>query len=245
MMRAKAYTSTTPLLPRERIPMKIRHSLLVLGLAAAMAACTQQSAETATAPAAQEATAAQQAPAAAAEEAIVAASGTYVLDPTHTDVLAQWNHLGFSNPSAHFGNVEGTLVYNADDVGASSVKVVLPLSGLNSFTAAFDEHLRSADFFDAAAFPVATFNSTQVESSGVNTLKVTGDLTIKDITKPVVLDVRLNGAGPHPMKKVPAIGFDATTTLLRSDFGVGAYVPNVGDEVTLRITTEATQAPAN
>ncbi len=157
--------------------------------------------------------------------------------------------MGFSNPSANFGQVEGTLVYNAEDVSQSSVEVTLPLAGLNSFTAKFDEHLRSADFFDAAKFPSATFKSTKVESAGTNKLTVTGDLTIKDITRPVVLDVTINAAGEHPMMKVPAVGFDATTTLKRSDFGVGAYAPNVSDEVQLRITTEATgqkaeEAPA-
>lgn len=162
------------------------------------------------------------------------------LDPTHTDVLAQWSHFGFSNPSAHFGNVEGTLVYNAEDVTKSTVEVKLPLSGLNSFTAKFDEHLKSADFFDAAKFADATFKSTKVEAAGTNKLTVTGDLTIKGITKPVTLDVTVNGGGEHPMAKVPAAGFDATTTLKRSDFGVGAYAPNVSDEVKIRITTEAT-----
>ena len=75
-------------------------------------------------------------------------------------------------------------------------------------------------------------------------MKVTGDLTVKGITKPVVLDVNLNKAAEHPMKKVPAIGFDATATVKRSDFGVGAYAPAVSDEVTLRITTEATAPKA-
>ena len=168
-----------------------------------------------------------------------AAPVTYKIDPTHTTVLAQWNHFGFSNPSASFGNVEGTLVYDAADVARSSVEVTLPLSGLEGFSAKFNEHLRSADFFDAAKFPKATFKSTKVEAAGEGKLKVTGDLTVKDITRPVVLDVTLNKAADHPMTKAPTIGFDATTTLSRTEFGVGAYVPNVGDTVTLRITTEA------
>ncbi|MBB5941924.1 YceI family protein [Xanthomonas sp. 3307] len=192
---------------------------------------------------AQPATSAFAAPAAAAAAA-KGVSGTYTLDPAHTDVLVQWSHFGFSNPSAHFGDVDGTLVYNAQDVSKSSVNVTLPLSGLNSFTAKFDEHLKSADFFDAAKFPTATFKSTKVTSAGANKLTVAGDLTIKGTTKPVVLAVTLNGAGPHPMKKVPALGFDATTTVKRSDFGLGAYVPNVSDEVKIRITTEALQKAA-
>lgn len=223
--------------------------LLPLALAAAVAACSKtadQPAEPAGAPSLQQTPAESAAPAATpAAEAVQAASGTYKLDPSHTDILAQWTHFGFSHPSAHFGNVDGTLVYDADDVTKSSVEVTIPLSGLNSFTAKFDEHLESADFFDAAKFPTATFKSTKVESTGTNTLAVTGDLTIKDITKPVTLEVTINGGGEHPMKKVPAIGFDATGTIKRSDFGVGAYAPNVSDEVKLRITTEATaEAPA-
>ncbi len=168
-----------------------------------------------------------------------AAPVTYKIDPTHTIVLAQWNHFGFSNPSASFGNVEGTLVYDAADVARSSVEVTLPLSGLEGFSAKFNEHLRSADFFDAAKFPKATFKSTKVEAAGEGKLKVTGDLTVKDITRPVVLDVTLNKAADHPMTKAPTIGFDATTTLSRTEFGVGNYAPAVSDEVELRITTEA------
>lgn len=163
---------------------------------------------------------------------------TYKLDPAHTDVIAQWNHFGFSNPTAHFGQVDGTLVYDADEVAASSVEVTLPLSGLNSYTAKFDEHLRSADFFEVAAFPVATFRSTKVETVGEGKLKVTGNLTIKDITRPVVLDVTLNKIGEN-MQKRPTIGFDATTTVKRTDFDLGMAAPAVSDEVNIRITTEA------
>ncbi len=228
--------------------MTTTHKLLLpLAMTLAIAACSKPAEQTApaadaAAPAATEqaATPSADAAAAAPAEAIQIASGTYKIDPTHTDVLAQWSHFGFSNPTAHFGTAEGTLVYDAADVSKSTVEVTLPLSGLNSFTAKFDEHLKSADFFDAAKFPAATFKSTQVASAGTNKLTVTGDLTIKDITKPVTLDVTINGGGEHPMAKVPAAGFDATTTLKRSDFGVGAYAPNVSDEVKIRITTEVT-----
>ncbi|MET1023741.1 MAG: YceI family protein [Pseudoxanthomonas sp.] len=164
---------------------------------------------------------------------------TYKLDPAHTDVIATWSHFGFSNPSAHFGDADGSLTYDAANVSKSSVEVTLPLSGLEAFTAKFNTHLNSADFFDSAKFPTATFKSTKVESAGKDKLKVTGNLTIKGITKPVVLDVTLNKAADHPMKKTPSIGFDATATVKRSDFGVGNYAPAVSDEVKLHITTEA------
>ncbi|AIC10112.1 YceI family protein [Xylella fastidiosa] len=180
-------------------------------------------------------------PPSAAEQVkpVEAHSGSYTLDSSHTDVLLQWNHFGFSNPSAHFGNAEGTVVYDAADVTKSTVQVTLPLSGLNSFTAKLDEHLKSTDFFDAAKFPSITFKSTKVVSNGTNKLAVTGDLTVKGITKPVTLDVTINGAGEHPMTKKQAIGFDANATIKRSEFGMSAYVPNVSDEIKVRITAEA------
>lgn len=171
-----------------------------------------------------------------------AAPVAYEIDPTHTDVVARWSHFGFSNPIAHFGQVDGRIVYDPDDVAASSVEVVLPLSGLSSHVPKFDEHLRSDDFFDAANHPQATFRSTSVEAAGEGRLKVAGELTIKDNTRPVVLDVVLNRVGAHPMTGRPTIGFDATATVKRSDFGLGLYAPNVSDEVELRITTEASAA---
>ena len=228
--------------------------LLPLALTLALAACGQGDAPAAaaqapagdvaaaTAGAASADDGSTSAPAAEAVEAVEGVSGTYVIDPTHTTVVAQWNHFGFSNPVANFGEAEGRIVYDADNVSASSVEVTLPLNGLNSFVADFDEHLRSADFFDAGKYPAATFRSTAVEAAGGNRLKVTGDLTIKDQTRPVVLDVTMNRFAEHPMLKRPAAGFDATTTIKRSDFGVGAFAPNVSDEVQIRITTEAVVA---
>jgi len=170
-------------------------------------------------------------------------SGTYALDSKHTDVIVQWSHFGFSNPSLHFGQVEGKIVFDADNIAASSVEVTIPLAGLEAYSPDFNAHLRSADFFDAEQFPEITFKSTAVEAGGINQLKVTGDLSIKGITHPVVLDVNINGFGEHPMSKRTTAGFDAMTTIKRSDFGLGAYAPAVSDEVRLRITTEA-PAPA-
>jgi polyisoprenoid-binding protein YceI len=168
-----------------------------------------------------------------------AAPVTYKLDPTHTMVLFSWNHFGFSNPTANLGISEGTLVYDEANPTKSSVEVTMPLANLDTHVSALDEHLKKPDFFDAAKYPVVTFKSTQVEALGGNKFKVTGDLTVHGVTRPVVLDATLNKAGMQPMLKVPAVGFDATGTIKRSDFGVGAYVPNVSDEVQIRITTEA------
>ena len=168
-----------------------------------------------------------------------AGPNTYKLDPNHTIVLASWDHFGYSRPVANFGKVDGTLVYDADKVEASSVDVTLPMSGLDAFAPKLTEHLRTADFFDAEKWPTARFKSTKVEQGAApNKLKVTGDLTIRDVTKPVVLDVTLNKTG-EGRGGAPKVGFDATTTILRSEFGVAKFIPSSSDEVQIRITTEA------
>ena len=181
---------------------------------------------------------AQKAATATARKPVAAASGTYTLDPGHTMVLAQWSHLGFSHPSANFGISEGTLVFDARNPARSSVQVTLPLAGMTSFVAKLDEHLRGGDFFDAGKFPAATFRSTAVKALGGNRYRVDGLLTIKGVARPVTLDAVLNGAGTHPMTKKAALGFDATATLKRSDWGMTYGTPMVGDDVSLRITTE-------
>jgi polyisoprenoid-binding protein YceI len=163
----------------------------------------------------------------------------YQIDPTHTATVFSWNHFGFSTPSANFSNIQGTINVDNEKPANSSVNVTIPLSSLNTNVAALDEHLKKAEFFDAINYPNITFKSTKVESLGNNQYKITGNLTVKDVTKPVVLDAVLNKQGEHPMTKLQSIGFNATTSFDRSAFGVGAYVPNVGDKITVNITTEA------
>jgi polyisoprenoid-binding protein YceI len=168
-----------------------------------------------------------------------AAGVTYKIDPGHTVVLATWNHFGYSNPSANFGGASGAIVYDADAPEQSTVEVTLPMSGIESFVPKLDEHLKSPDFFDAEKYPVATFKSTVVRALGEGRLEVTGNLDLHGVSKPVVLDVKLNKLAPHPMGDTPTIGFDATATIKRTEFGIDKYVPMVSDEITLRITTEA------
>ena len=164
---------------------------------------------------------------------------TYTIDPTHTATVFSWNHFGFSTPSGNFSDIQGKIVVDNDKPAQSSVNVTIPLSSLNTNVGALDEHLKGADFFDAAKYPNITFKSTQVQALGQNKYKITGHLTIKDVTKPVVLDAVLNKQAEHPMSKLATIGFNATTSFDRSAFNVGAYVPNVGDKITVNITTEA------
>lgn len=168
-----------------------------------------------------------------------AAPVTYQLDPNHTMVLFSWSHFGYSHPTANLGLGTGTLVFDEQQPQRSRVDVTLPLANLDTHVSALDGHLKKADFLDAEKYPVVTYKSTRVEALGNGRFKVTGDLSLHGVTRPVVLDATLNKVGPHPMSKVQSIGFDATASLKRSDFGVAAYVPNVGDEITIRITTEA------
>ena len=163
---------------------------------------------------------------------------TYRLDPNHTMVLLSWSHFGFSHPTAELGLGQGTLVFDPAHPEQAKVDVTLPLAALETHVPALNEHLAKPDFLDTAKYPQVTYKSTKVESLGGDRFRVTGDLTVHGVTHPVVLDATLNKIGKHPMSGKPSIGFDATGTLKRSDFGVSMYVPNVSDEIALHITTE-------
>lgn len=168
----------------------------------------------------------------------------YQIDPTHTATVFTWNHFGFSTPSANFSDIQGKINVDNAKPANSSVNVTIPLSSLNTNVKALDDHLKTADFFDAEKYPNITFKSTKVQAISKTKYKITGDLTVKNVTKPVVLDAVLNKQAVHPMTKAETIGFNATTSFDRSAFGVGAYVPNVGDKITVNITTEAAVSTA-
>ncbi|MDE5409698.1 YceI family protein [Acinetobacter baumannii] len=174
----------------------------------------------------------------------LAAPVDYKIDPTHTATVFSWNHFGFSTPSANFSEIQGVIKVDNAKPANSSVNVTIPLSSVNTNVPALDKEFQEEAWFNAAKYPNITFKSTKVETKDKKHFKITGDLTVKGITKPVVLDAVLNKQGEHPMAKVPAIGFNATTSFNRSDFGLGNYVPNVGDKITVNITTEATAASA-
>ncbi|GGF59699.1 YceI family protein [Alteromonas lipolytica] len=168
-----------------------------------------------------------------------AAPVSYSVDPTHTFAVASWNHFGFSSPTAVFSGAEGTITYDADKPASSSIAISVSIDTVDTFVDKLTEEFKSADWFNAAQYPKATFVSKKVVAKGDNKFSVTGDLTIKGTTKTVTMAATLNGAGEHPMSKKQAVGFDAQTVIKRSDFGIDQYVPYVGDEITLRLTTEA------
>jgi polyisoprenoid-binding protein YceI len=172
-------------------------------------------------------------------------AATYTLEPNYTQGVFRWNHLGFSSPAAQFGQGEGTLEFDQAHPTMSSVQVTIPLGSLNTGVLALDDDFRSADFFETAKFPTAMFKSTKVEKGAApGQLKVTGDLSLHGVTKPVILDVTIIKVGTNPRTNLPTAGFDAMTTLKRSDFGLGKYVPQVGDEIRMHITSQAVEAKA-
>lgn len=174
----------------------------------------------------------------------LAASQHYALDPGHTQVHFWWSHFGFSNPGASFNISKGTLVWDSSDPSKSSVAVTIPVSSVNTQVPALDARFKE-EFFNVAKYPTITFRSTHVQQVGESDhYLVTGNLTVHGITKPVTLHATLNKIGMQPMLKAPAIGFDATGTLKRSEFGLNAYVPVVSDLIHIRITTEGVAAKA-
>ena len=173
---------------------------------------------------------------------VFAAPETFDLDPNHTNILWQVNHFGFSNPNGKITDTTGTITLDEANPANSKVAVDISPANLVSGVPKLDEHMKSKDFFNVVEFPKAKFVSTKVELTGKDTAKVTGDLTLLGVTKPVVLDVKLNKLGEHPMTKKKTVGFSAATTIKRSEFGMGAYVPNVSDDVKIAIETEAVLA---
>ena len=166
----------------------------------------------------------------------------YTLDPSHSQIVFSYNHLGYSTNWGMFSGFNGEIMFDQANPAASSVSVAFPVkSMLTGWEARFD-HFMSADFFGASDEEMVTFTSTAIEVTGDKTAKITGDLTLNDVTKSVVLDATLNQVGDHPMEGKPWAGFSATTTLLRSDYNLGMFAPFVSDEVLLQISIEAAKA---
>ncbi|SEQ64842.1 YceI family protein [Thalassovita taeanensis] len=166
----------------------------------------------------------------------------YVLDASHSQIVFTYNHLGFSTGVGMFSGFSGEIMFDQADPASSSVTVSMPvMSMITGWQERFD-HFMSPDFFAATDDEMVTFSSTGIEVTGETTAMITGDLTLNGVTKPVVLDAKLNQAGDHPMAGKPWAGFDATTTLIRSDFGLGMFAPYVSDEVEVIISIEAMKA---
>lgn len=167
---------------------------------------------------------------------------SYTLDPSHSQVLFSYNHLGYSTTWGMFSGFEGKISFDADAPEASSVEVSMPVTSMLTGWEDRFKHFMSPEFFGATDDEMITFVSTGIEVTGENTALITGDLTLNGVTKEVVLDTKLNQAGMHPMANTPWAGFDATTQLVRSDYNLGMFAPYVSDEVELKISVEAQKA---
>jgi polyisoprenoid-binding protein YceI len=169
----------------------------------------------------------------------LAQTSTWTSDPAHSEVDFSITHMSISNVHGRFGKVAATILYNEADVTKSTVTATIGADTVDTGVDQRNTHLKSPDFFDVATFPTATFTSTSVTKNG-NKLTIAGNLTLHGVTRPVVLEAE-GPTGPVPgMDHKPHAGFSATTTIKRTDFGIGAKFPAamVGDEVKLDIELE-------
>lgn len=177
--------------------------------------------------------------------AAIAAPVKYEFDPSHAQVVFSYNHLGFSTTTGMFSGFEGEIMFDETDPANSSVSVSMPVMSMFTGWEAREGHFMSGDFFGAEEGDMVTFVSTGIEVTSDNTALITGDLTMNDVTQSVVLETTLNQKAPYPFgpkQGTPTLGLDATTTLLRSDFNLGAFAPAVSDEVAVVISIEAWEA---
>ncbi|MBS0287104.1 MAG: YceI family protein [Proteobacteria bacterium] len=165
----------------------------------------------------------------------------YVLEPDHSYVTWHVNHFGFSNVSGSI-DAQGTIMLDEAALQNSAVNITLNIASLETPSLKFTDTLKSGKFFNASSFPNATFVSNSITMTGKNTAKVSGTLTIHGVSKPVVLNARINKIGMHSYYGVKAAGFSAAAIIKRSDFGLGAFTPGVSDEVKVDIEVEAKKA---
>ncbi|RST09357.1 polyisoprenoid-binding protein [Streptomyces sp. WAC05374] len=160
------------------------------------------------------------APAATAvDPALAALTGTYTIDPSHSGIGFAARHAMVTNVRGAFTEYEGTLDLDGADPAASSASIDVTIASIDTGSTDRDTHLRSADFFDAEQFPLMTFRSTSAEALGGTDYRITGDLTIKGVTKPITIDLEFNGAAKDPFGN-ERVGFEGKAELLRSEWGL-------------------------
>ncbi len=171
----------------------------------------------------------------ASHEPATIKTGSYVVEPGHTQVGFTLLHLGFSYYSGVFSNVSGTLHLDPSHPGTSKLDVSIPIDSVATTSAKLDGELKGPEWFDAARYPAATFTSTRVTRTGPDTARVEGSLTLHGVSLPETLLVHFVGDGVNPLDKKYTVGFEATGNISRSRFGVKTYVPLIGDDVRLSI----------
>lgn len=172
------------------------------------------------------------APPGSANPALVKA-GTYKVEPYHTQISFSLDHMGFTPFMGELSEASGSLTLDPSKLAAAKLDISVPISSIHTSSSKLTEELISPQFFDAKQFPTATFVSTAVAPTGPLTAKVTGNLTLHGVTKPVTLVAKFYGAGTNFMSKKPSVGFIGAGKIKRSDFGIGYGIPLVGDDVTI------------
>ncbi|WP_336487879.1 YceI family protein [Methylobacterium nigriterrae] len=164
--------------------------------------------------------------------------GAYALDPAHGKITWSVSHLGFSTYYGQITDVAAQATLDPKDPTRSRLSVTIGTDSVNGLNERLNQHLKSPDFLDTAKFPKAIFTATSVEPTSPTTARVSGELTLKGVTKPVAFDATFNQAGISPVDRKYTVGFDGRAVLKRSDFGVSAFLPVLGDEVSLRLEGE-------
>lgn len=162
----------------------------------------------------------------------------FALDPSHASLVFKVSHLGFSNYVGRFNSFDADLVFNAEDPAASGLEVRIDMASIDTNNETLEAMLCAPSMFDCAAHPVGRFLVREIEPTGEASGRLTGELTLRDVTQPVTLEVTFNGGAPNPLTGAYTLGFSAIGSFKRSAFGLGAWRPAVGDDIFLDIEVE-------
>ena len=168
-------------------------------------------------------------------------SGTYSVDESHTYLTFSYLHQGLSYPLLRAKEIDGELELKTDAMEKTRVAIVVDADSIRTNIPFFDKELASPKFFNAAKFPHIAFVADSYEAISDSEGALSGQVTIRGITKPLILTVRINGAMVNPISSKPAIGISASGYLQRSDFGLDRFIPAVADRVELKIEVEFQQ----
>jgi polyisoprenoid-binding protein YceI len=170
-------------------------------------------------------------------------AGTYKLDPNHGKITWSVSHFGVSTYIGQFAHVEAALKLDPKAVGATALDVTVDANSVGTLNPVLDAELKSKMFLDTANFPTASFKATNVTRTGEKTADIAGDLTLHGVTRPVVVHATFTLGGSNPIDKTYELGFAGSAEILRSEFGIKTFLPNLGDKVTLTLEAEFRAAP--
>lgn len=162
----------------------------------------------------------------------------YDIDKPHAQIVFSWSHFGFAKNTAMFAGFDGVIMFDEDEPTNSSVEVSIPVMSVITGSDRRNETFQDDRFFDSANHPNITFKSTSIHQTALDSAYIHGDLTIRGTTLSVTLDAVMRKKGTNPVYKKEVIGFEATTTLLRTDYGVSHFAPAMGDSIDIHISIE-------